>query len=134
MRNLRRKPLLWMVVAECAVVSALVIVAWHMVAGVPAQEAAIPPAASPASAAADGMGPVSVDLTPPSNPATSSLLPGLNVNVNFWRSRLVDLNRSEAAFELLEWRLVHSAMDTIHRYVESVVLPSITRAEGRSGR
>jgi len=32
MRNLLRKPLPWMVVSECAIVAALAMVAWHMVA------------------------------------------------------------------------------------------------------
>jgi hypothetical protein len=132
MRNLLRKPLLWMVLAECAVVAALVIVAWHLVAGAPAQVSVAPPEVSPPSASGDTTGRVSVDVTVPSNPGRA-LLPGLNVSPSFWRSRLADLNRSEAAFEVLEWRLVHSAMDTVHRYLESVVLPSIARAE-RSGR
>jgi len=42
------------------------------------------------------------------------------------------LNVAEAQVEALEWRIVHSAMDTVHRYVESVVIPAIERAEGRA--
>jgi hypothetical protein len=55
--------------------------------------------------------------------------PGLNFDAGFWRLRLADLNRGQAQFEALEWRLVRSAMDAAHRYVESVVIPSILRAE-----
>jgi hypothetical protein len=120
-----------MVLAECAVVAALVMVAWHLVASAPSQEAPAPPVASLPNQAGAASGPVSVAATVQS-PARGPL-PGLNVDPNFWRLRLAELNRSEAAFEMLEWRLVHSAMDTAHRYVESVVLPSIARAE-RSGR
>jgi hypothetical protein len=43
--------------------------------------------------------------------------------------RLGQLNRDQVIFEQLEWRLVHSAMDTLQRYLETVVLPSIARAE-----
>ena len=35
MRNLLRKPLPWMVLAECAVVAALLLVAWHLIANPP---------------------------------------------------------------------------------------------------
>jgi hypothetical protein len=68
-------------------------------------------------------------------PTTSVVhqLPGLSVDTGFWRSRLLDLNRDEAAFEVLEWRIVHSAMDTIHRYTESVVIPSVEGAERGGG-
>ena len=47
----------------------------------------------------------------------------------FWRTRLEALNGAEALFEALEWRIVHSAMDSMRRYIETVVLPSIERAE-----
>jgi hypothetical protein len=126
MRNLFRKPLAWMVVAEFAVVAVLVILAWHLVAGVPAQVVAILPAASPA---ADAAGQVSPDLPAQPAPHVTAPLPGLNVDVNFWRVRLAELNHGQAAFEALEWRIVRSVMDATHRYVESVVIPAIARAE-----
>jgi hypothetical protein len=100
-----------------------------VVASAPAQEVPAAPAASAPATAGDATGPVSVDVTAQSPPISRGPLPGLNVDATFWRLRLIELNRSEAAFELLEWRLVHSAMDTAHRYVESVVLPAIVRAE-----
>ena len=131
MRNLPRKPLVWIVFAECAVVALLVILAWHLVATSPSQDSiAQPPATSPAQAG-DSTVPVSADVS--AQTPRRQLPPGLNVDVGFWRLRLAELNRGEAAFEMLEWRIVHSAMDAAHRYVESVVLPTIARAE-RSGR
>jgi hypothetical protein len=56
-------------------------------------------------------------------------LPGLTVDPAFWRDRLVTLNEAEAQFEALEWRIIHSAMDTVQRYVDGVVIPAIERAE-----
>jgi hypothetical protein len=133
MRNLLRKPLPWMVVAECAVVAALVMVAWHLVTAAPVHEVLVGPAASPLAEAGGAMGPAPADVTAQSKTPARPLLPGLDVDANFWRLRLAELNRGEAELELLEWRLVHSAMVAAHRYVESVVLPSIVRAE-RAGR
>jgi hypothetical protein len=129
MRNLVRKPLPWMVLAECAIVAALVMVAWHLVAAPPVQEVPGAPAAPAPLQAGDAARPISADVTARS-PARS-LLPGLNLDASFWRLRLAALNSGEAAFEALEWRLVHSAMNAAQRYVESVVLPSLARAERR---
>jgi hypothetical protein len=126
MPNLLRKPLTWMVVAEFAVVAALVMLAWHLVAYVPGQVVPILPAASPAAEAA---GQVSSDLPAQPTPHVSAPLPGLNVDASFWRLRLAELNHGQAAFETLEWRIVRSAMDATHRYVESVMIPAIARAE-----
>jgi hypothetical protein len=126
MHNLPRKPLFWMVLAECAIVAALVIVAWHLIASVPPQALLGSPSVS-ATPAAGGATPLPVDITVPA-PA-KALLPGLNIDANFWRSRLAQLNGGEKAFEQLEWKLVHSVMDAAKRYVESVVIPSIARAE-----
>jgi len=47
MLNLLRKPLAWMVLAECAVVMALVLVAWHMVANASLPAVVLAPMASP---------------------------------------------------------------------------------------
>jgi hypothetical protein len=76
---------------------------------------------------------VSPDALDPPDPTTAPLLPGLNVDPAFWRARLAALNGAEAQVEALEWKMVHSAMDTIRRYVDSVVVPMVERAEGRSG-
>jgi len=132
MRNLLRKPLPWIVLAECAVVAALVIVAWHLVATAPATDISIPTPATPAAGENSSMGPASSVVAAQRKPARTQA-PGLNLETNFWRLRLAELNHGEASFEALEWKLVHSAMDAAHRYVESVVLPSIARAERRKG-
>jgi hypothetical protein len=53
----------------------------------------------------------------------------LNLDSTFWQQRLRELNREQAYFEQLEWRIVHAAMETVRRYLETVVLPSIRHAE-----
>jgi len=128
MPSLIRKPLTWMVLAELAVVGALLMLAWHMIANVPGQVVPILPATSPAAVAA---GQASPDLPAQPMPHVTAPLPGLNVDASFWRGRLAELNHGQAAFEALEWRIVRSAMDATHRYVESVVIPAIARAERR---
>jgi len=134
MGRLLVKPLTWMVLAEIVVVAAFVGVAWHMVAGVthnPVVPLVLPPStAAPDDASAPDVSP---DLINPPDPGVAPLLPGLNVDPAFWRVRLAALNEAEAQVEALEWRIVHSAMDTVKRYVDSVVVPAVERAEGRSG-
>jgi hypothetical protein len=132
MRRLFEKPLTWMVLAEVVVVIALVGVAWHMVAGVARTPTA--PLVLPAVTVTPdntALPDVSPDVLNPPGAATAPLLPGLNVDPAFWRVRLAALNGAEAQLEALEWRIVHSAMDTIKRYVDSVVVPAVERAEGR---
>src|ERR1700681_2574855 len=128
MGNLLRKPLTWMVLAEFAVVVALVIVAWRLVAaaGVPAIPAL--PLVSPPAQAGNPAHVLPADLIPQPKAQDPRLLPGLNVGATFWRARLAELNHGEAAFEVLEWKIVHAAMDAAQRYVESVVLPSVARS------
>ena len=72
------------------------------------------------------------DVAPP-DPSFPALLPGLNVDPAFWRARLEGLNAAEAQLEALEWRIVHSALDTMQRYITTVVVPSVERAEGAPG-
>ena len=122
-----------MVLAECAIVAALAMVAWHLVTGSPARAVPMMPAASPAADAGNGGGQESSGVVAKPKPSAGPVLPGLNVDAAFWRVRLAELNRGQAAFEALEWRLVHSAMDTARRYIESVVIPTIARAERRGG-
>jgi hypothetical protein len=130
MRKLLRKPLSWMVLAECGIVAALILVAWHLVAD-PPNQSAVPAFVSQPSESGDGGAQTPAGLAEITKPRSAPTLPGLNLEASFWRLRLAELNRGEAAFEALEWRLVHSAMDAAHRYIRSVVLPSIARAERR---
>ena len=131
MRNLIRQPLTWMVIAECVVVALLLLLAWNLVASAAAHggasqiQAAVPPAQ-------DAISP-QPDLPEVARPAARVRLPGLNFDPGFWRGRLAQLNREQVGLEQLEWRIVHGAMDAAQRYVETVVLPAIVRAERAGG-
>jgi len=132
MRRFIRQPITWMVLSEVVVVGALVAVAWHVFSSAGANVLAplvLPATSSPVDTAVPL--PSAGVLFPPS-PSSPRLMPGLNVDPFFWRARLAALNAAEAQVEALEWRIVHSAMDTVHRYVEAVVIPAIERAEGRA--
>src|SRR6476660_6899040 len=133
MRNLLRKPLPLMVLAECAVVAALLLVAWHLIANPTVIDANVPAEVAAPAESDEAGAPVVPGPSGQSKPQGMSLLPGLNFESSFWRVRLAELNRGQAAFEALEWKLVHSAMNAARRYVESVVLPAVTRAERRRG-
>ncbi|HXL77640.1 MAG TPA: hypothetical protein VN985_03220 [Candidatus Eisenbacteria bacterium] len=129
MRKLVRAPLTWMIVAECVVVGTLLLVAWHVIAGVAAPGHAAPlsfPAveASPADAALPSAGATSAGANTHGPP------PGLNVGFAFWRLRLASLNRDQAELEAMEWRITHAVMEAAHDYLETVVLPAVRHAEG----
>ena len=128
MRELLRKPLTWMVIAECVVVTALVIVAWNVIGAAVQQAVAAQGAQSSAASAGSAETPSPEDLAVAS-PTARAPLPGLNIDSAFWRIRLSELNRDQVFFEQLEWRIVHSGMDAAQRYLETVVLPSLARAE-----
>jgi hypothetical protein len=127
MRNLLRKPLTWMVIAECIVITLLIVVVWNMVAAAATQH--------PGAAVVQAID-TPADQTPSPLPdlteakrATPGPLPGLNLDAAFWRLRLGRLNEDQVLFEQLEWHIVHNAMDAAQHYVETVVLPSVARAE-----
>jgi hypothetical protein len=133
MRSLLRKPLTWMVLAEIVVVAALGAVSWHLITGVAGSQGApvvIPEVAPVPDGSAVPDLPPGV-LSPPEASA-APMLPGLNVDPAFWRARLAALNEAEAQIEALEWRIVHSALETIQRYLDSVVIPAVERAERRA--
>jgi len=129
MRSLLRKPLTWMVLAECVVMASLLVVGWRIVAdaspGTAAYTWLLPgvdkPAASP---------PLLSPIEPPA--AARGPLPGLNVDPYFWRKRLADLNRDTSSIEALEWKIASAVMTTARSYLETVVLPAIERAELRT--
>jgi hypothetical protein len=129
MRKLLRQPLTWMVIAECVVVTLLIVVVWNVVAAAAVQHAAARPAQAMDSPATASDSPLP-DVTVGAGQAKQAQLPGLNIDAGFWRSRLNQLNRDQVFFEQLEWRIVRNAMDAAQGYLETVVLPSITRAEG----
>ena len=133
MRNLLRKPLPWIVICECAIVAALAMVAWHMVASRPAPPVSGVQAAAPTAQASQPVGPAPKTPARTAEAPVHPLLPGLNLDSSFWRMRLAELNQGENSFEQLEWRIVHAVIDAARRYVKSVVMPSLARAE-RAGR
>ena len=130
MRNLIRTPLTWLVLAEFLVVGALIAVAWN-VAGGAARAAQGAPSLSVPLSSDDGASPLP-DIPQTGTPGLRGPLPGLNLDTVFWRLRLQQLNRDQVILEELEWRIVHGAMEALHRYLETVVMPSIQAAE-RSG-
>jgi hypothetical protein len=130
MRNLLRQPLTWMVIAECIVVAVLVLLVWSLVASAATQHpvtAQVQTADSPADSSTPSPAVPGVARS-----SARPQLPGLNLEAGFWRLRLGQLNRDQVTIEQLEWHLVHNAMDTMHRYLETVVLPAITTAERRA--
>ena len=128
MRKFLRSPLTWMVVVELVVVGALVAIAWTAI-----NTASRPALASPAIQQSDAPADTNaVPDVPVVIPGPRGPLPGLNLDSRFWRTRLAELNRDQALLAQLEWRIVHTAMDVMKHYIETVVLPAIQRAE-RSG-
>ena len=127
MRKLVRQPLTWMVIAECVVVAVSLMLVWNLVAtsashaGAAPIQAAVPPEQ-------DSITPLP-DLLEPPLPSTRAQLPGLNFDPSFWRQRLGQLNHEQVGLEQIEWRIVHGAMDAAQRYLETVVLPAVVRAE-----
>src|SRR5260370_6288405 len=109
MRRLVRAPLTWMIVAECVVVGTLLLVAWHVIAGVAAPGHAAPlsfPAveASPADAALPAAGVTSA------GGKTHGPPPGLNVGVAFWRVRLSSLTPGPAGVAGMAWRIARAGI------------------------
>ncbi len=129
MRRLFRSPLTWMVIVELVIVGAMVVVGWTMLTAV-----SRPALASPSNQAPDSAGDTSA---PPDLPVIAAgsrgPLPGLNLDSRFWQTRLAELNREQAILAQLEWRIVHTAMDAMRHYIETVVLPAIQRAEKSGG-
>jgi hypothetical protein len=116
-----------MILAECIVVAVLVLLVWSLVASAATQHpvtAQVQSVDSPADSSTP-----SPEVPGVTRSTARPQLPGLNLDGRFWRIRLGQLNRDQVTIEQLEWRIVHNAMDTMQRYLETVVLPAITRAE-----
>ena len=128
MRNLLRQPLSWMVIAECIVITVFLVIVWSVMTASATQQAGSAPIQAleaPTKASAVPL----LDLTKVARVGPRALLPGLNLDSSFWRVRLGQLNQEQVLFEQLEWRIVHSATDAMQRYLETVVVPSVLRAE-----
>jgi hypothetical protein len=128
MRNLLRKPLTWMVIAECVVIVVLLMFVWNAVASSMTRHAVAAPVQAAEPPARTSITPIP-DVTKVTKAPARSLLPGLSLDAGFWRNHLNQLNREQVILEQIEWRIVHNAMDVVRRYLETVVLPSITRVE-----
>src|SRR5438874_5437843 len=124
MRNFLRSPLTWVVVAEFIVVGVLVVVAWTAVTAA-TRPALAPPINQLPDSPSDS---TALPDLPVLTPGARGPLPGLNLDSRFWRTRLAELNRDQALLAQLEWRLVHSALDPMERYLETDVLPPVRRA------
>lgn len=131
MRHLIRAPLTWLIVAEFVVVGALVVLVWSAV-GAAGNPVLASPSIQQPGPSGDATASPAMDLPPVTKPSQGPL-PGLNTNSYFWRVRLAELNREQVYFEQLEWQVVHSAMDAMQRYIDTVVVPSIQRAERAGG-
>jgi hypothetical protein len=128
MRNLLRQPLSWMVFAECIVITVLLVVVWSVITAAVTQQVGSAPVQVLEAATKTPAIPLP-DLTKATKLGSRALLPGLNLDSSFWRVRLGQLNQEQVVFEQLEWRIVHSATDVLQRYLETVVVPSVLRAE-----
>ena len=117
-----------MVVVEFVVVATLMLLVWSLVASAAVQHPAAPRVLAAESPAQSSSTP-SPELPAVARSMARPQLPGLNLDAGFWRMRLGQLNRDQVSFEQLEWRIVHSAMETAQSYLETVVLPAISRAE-----
>jgi hypothetical protein len=125
-----RNPLTWMVLAEMVVVSLLIAAAWNVI-GTAAKPALASPNLQWPGTSSDPTPLGAADLSGRKSDQRGPL-PGLNLDSSFWQQRLRDLNRDQAYFERLEWRIVHASMESLRRYLEAVVLPSIRHAERSS--
>ena len=130
MRNLIRSPLTWLVAAEFVVVGALVVTAWNVIASA---NRSAPPAIAAAPLATDQPSTDLPEIPQVDRSPIHGPLPGLSVDPNFWRDRLGQLNADQVYLEQLEWQVVHSAQAAAQRYIETVVLPAVERAERAGG-
>lgn len=141
-RLLFRPPLVWITIAECILVAAIVVLTLHVWQGrhpsaqAPAQVAAAPPISHPSASGLAGgdrqlRPPVSPSPAPaPAGPARGTgPPPGTRTDPAFLSRQMVELNRAEAALADLEWRMTKALVDGMQSYIERVVLPGIERSE-----
>lgn len=137
--TLIRPPLVWFAAAEAALIAVLGVVTWHVwvdraapAATATGRQAPAGPAAAPPGAIA-GQPPQTSSraaIPPLSSPRPAvGPSPGIRTDADFLSRQLSELNRVEASFEDLEWRVTKAIADAIQRYLEGVVLPSIDRSE-----
>jgi len=134
-RLLFRPPLVWVTIAECILAAAAVALAWHIWQG---RHPGVPSPSQAAVSALTSQPPTSSSPALPStlpSPAPAGVAPqagptpGTRTDAAFLSRQIKELNRVEAAFEDLEWRMTKALADAIENYVERVVLPPIERFE-----
>jgi hypothetical protein len=135
-RLLSKRQVLGLLVAgELAVVGGLLAAAWHVWQGnhapVGGGAAAPPLGTSPLGSGQPQPSPAATVPTP-LRPAASAT-PGLRTDPLFLGQATEDINREEAAFQQLEWRIVQGATDGMRTYIQRVVLPAISRAQRGAG-
>lgn len=132
-RLLIRPPLLWVTIAECILFIAAVVLAWHIwqgrLAPVASQGQATVAAPVPETPASLGPSATSPLPAPAGGAPEAGPTPGTRTDAAFLSRQMKELNRVEAAFEDLEWRMTKTLADAIQNYVERVVLPPIERSE-----
>jgi hypothetical protein len=134
--SLLRPPLVWFTAAETALIGVLGVLTWHVwvervapaaaALGPPVAAAPPPPSVPGPAAPVLGQPPPAV---PSPGPPAAGPTPGIRTDAEFLGRQLSELNRVEATFEDLEWRVTKAIADAIERYVQGVVLPSIERSE-----
>src|SRR5215470_3598098 len=97
MRKLIKSPLAWVVATEVVVVAVLGVVAWNVVSSALRPSYAAPIAVPIAVPVATPVPTPPLPELPAITPPARGPLPGLNVSSAFWRTRLEQLNREQAA-------------------------------------
>jgi hypothetical protein len=138
--SLVRPPLVYVVLAEVALVTGLGAVSWHVwqdrfgpapaaVAASPATPRPTVSTRAPRSPAEASPSPAPVSTPPPTS--QPGPIPGLRTDPNFVSRMLVELNQVEGTLEDIEWRATKLIVDGLQRYVEGVIMPSIEHSESR---
>jgi hypothetical protein len=133
---LLRPPVVWLVALEAVIVAVLGVASWHawQAGQPPAHAAAAPPAKAAAGSPVSRRG-----GQPPPSAAPSPAAPGVVPQAgptpailsssDFLSRQMGELNRVEASFEALEWRMTKALVDAIQYYIDHVVLPSLDHAQ-----
>jgi hypothetical protein len=139
MSTLLRRPLTWIVAGEVAIVTALVLAAWHVYES----RSATPPVSATLHQPSRPQSPPPLPTTRPplasaspgvsrSSPLPSpSGRPGLATDDAFLARQADALNRDQAAWERMQWSLVRTAIEQGRRYLDAVVVPAVVQARKR---
>jgi len=143
-RLLFRPPLVYVTITECVLIAAIIALTLHIwhgrqpgsaspgQASVAAQAGPAATSTSSRARRSSGTAPATPIPSPfaasgPGSPQAGPT-PGTRTDSAFVSRQMNELNRVEATFEDLEWRMTKAIADGIEHYVEHVVLPSIDRS------